>query len=70
MIMLQEVKIELVKLGANLAFARNLTLTFATASLILCGLAELQSQSNLLTERNSITDMSNSSSTKVIVERK
>ena len=68
--MLHEIKTEIVQLGCNFTFARNLSLTMVVVVFSLCGLADLQGQSDRLTEQNSITNMSNSSATKVIVERK
>lgn len=67
--MLYEIKTEIIKLGCNFTFSRNLLLTIVVVIFMLCGLAELQSQNNQLTEQNLITNVSNSS-TKVIVERK
>ena len=67
--MLHEVKTEIIKLGRNFAFARNLSLTMLITTSALCGLAELQSQNPQLTEQNLITNLSNSS-TKVIIDRK
>ncbi|MEL6929749.1 MAG: hypothetical protein AAFO95_14060 [Cyanobacteria bacterium J06600_6] len=68
--MLREVKVEIIELITNLTFARNLSLSMAVTIFSLCGLAELQSQKTLLTQQNSITHVSNSSSTKVIIECK
>jgi len=67
--MLHEVKAEIIELLTNLTFARNLSLSMAIAILSLCGLAELQNQNTQLTQQNSITNVSNSSSTKVIIDR-
>ena len=66
--MWREVKEEIVELVTNFTFARNLSLSIIVASYGLCGQAELQSQSRL-TQQNSITNVSNSS-TKVIINRK
>ena len=68
--MLREVKAEIAALVMNLTFARNLSLTMIIAIAGLWGLAELQSQNVLLNEHNFITHVSNSSSTRVIVEHK
>ena len=67
--MLREVKAEIRELATNLTFARNLSLTMVAIVLSLSGLAELQGQNTALTQRNSITNVSNSS-TKVIIDRK
>ncbi|MEL6579619.1 MAG: hypothetical protein AAFQ14_07705 [Cyanobacteria bacterium J06621_12] len=66
--MWREVKAEIIELGSNLIFARNLSFTIIIAIAGLYGLAELQSQDTSLTQTNSITNLSNSSSTKIIVE--
>lgn len=67
--MLREVKTEIVDLITNLTFARNLSLTMILAISCLWGLAELESQNTQLTSQTSITHLSNSSSTKVIMQR-
>jgi len=66
--MLRELKAEIVELITNLTFARNLSLSMVIAAFSLVGLAELQSQNTLLTQQNSITNVSNSS-TKLIIDR-
>lgn len=68
--MLYEVRTEIIKLGRNFAFARNLSLTMLVTTSMFYGLAELQGQNSLLSERNSITKVSDYSSIKVIVDRK
>ena len=67
--MLREVKAEIRILATNLTFARNLSLSMVVTIFSLYGLAELQSQNISLTQQNSITNVSNSSSTKVIMDR-
>jgi hypothetical protein len=58
--MLREVKVEIVELITNLAFARNLSLTMMIAIAILLGLAKLRSECPQL-------NISNSDSSKVII---
>ena len=70
MIMLNEVRAEITTLLSNLAFTRNLSLTFIIAIVSLLGLAELASRNTQLTEQASITNISRSSTTKFIVEGK
>jgi hypothetical protein len=60
--MLREVKVEIVELITNLAFARNLSLTMIMALAILFGLAKLCNECPQL-------NISNSASTKVIIHR-
>jgi hypothetical protein len=60
--MLREVKVEIVELITNLAFARNLSLTMIMAIAILFGLAKLRNECPQL-------NISNSASTKVIILR-
>ena len=67
--MVREIKAEIIELITNLTFARNLSSSIIIAIFGICGLAELQSQNMLLTQQNSITNVSNSSSTKIIVDR-
>ena len=67
--MLHEVKGEIVELATNLTFARNLSLSVVAIVFGLYGLAELQSQDLLLTQQNSVTNISNSSSPKLIIDR-
>lgn len=66
--MWREVKTEIIELKSNLTFARNLSLTLMIAIASFYGLAELQSRDTSLTQNNLITNLSSSSSTKVIVE--
>ena len=70
MIMLNEVRAEITTLLSNLAFTRNLSLTFIIVIVSLLGLAELASRNTQLTEQASITNISRSSTTKFIVEGK
>jgi len=60
--MLREVKVEMVELITNLAFARNLSLTMIMEIAILFGLAKLRNECPKL-------NISNSASTKVIIHR-
>jgi|GEM_PF-5307192 len=67
--MLHEVKSEIVELVTNLAFARNLSLSMVAIVFGLHGLAELQGQDLLLTQPNLVTNVSNSSAPKLIIDR-
>ena len=68
--MFDEVKAEITELASNTVFVRNLSLTFVLAIAISCGLSQLQSQDLSLSDRQSLTSISNSSSLKIIVRRK
>ena len=68
--MLSEVRTEIIELAGNKIFTRNLSLTFIIAIAALFSLADLQSHKTQLTEQTSITNISHSSSIKIIVGRK
>ncbi|MEO1802095.1 MAG: hypothetical protein AAFR62_17030 [Cyanobacteria bacterium J06629_2] len=68
--MWREIKAEIVELRSNLTFALNLSLLAVITTASLHGLAELQSQNIPLTQNNSVTNVSGSSSTRFIVEPK
>lgn len=68
--MLNEVRAEIITLSSNLAFTRNLSLTFIVAISCLFGLIELESHNTVVTEQASITNVSRLSTTKIIVGRK
>ena len=68
--MLSEVRTEIIELAGNKIFTRNLSLTLIIAIAALFSLADLQSHKTQLTEQTSITNMSHSSSIKIIVGRK
>ncbi len=68
--MLSEVRTEIIELAGNKIFTRNLSLTFIVAIAALFSLADLQSNKTQLTEQTSITNISDSSSIKIIVGRK
>lgn len=68
--MLSEVRTEIIELVGNKIFTRNLSLTFIVAIAALFSLADLQSNKTQLTEQTSITNISDSSSIKIIVGRK
>jgi hypothetical protein len=67
--MFYELKAEIMALVKNLIFARNLSLTVIIAIAILGGLAKLKSEAAQLTEQTSILNISNASSTKIIILR-
>ncbi len=67
--MLKEITAEAFKLTKDFTFIRNLSLTSILAISCLCSLSELQSQNTRVSEQASITNISNSSSIKIIVER-
>lgn len=67
--MFNEVKAEITDLVGNAVFVRNLSITLLVAIAIFSGLAELQSQSSI-SDRQSIVNISNSSSMKIVVRRK
>ena len=66
--MLLEVKTEIVQLILDKTFRRNLSLVFLSAIACYSGLAELHSQTNSLSDRTSITNVSRSSQTKIIMK--
>ena len=68
--MLNEVRAEIITLSSNLAFTRNLSLTLIIVLAGLFGLAELESHNTKVSEQASITNISRSSTTKIIVGRK
>lgn len=68
--MLSEVRTEIIELAGNKIFTRNLSLTLIVAIAALFSLADLQSHKTRLTEQTSITNLSQSSSIKIIVGRK
>ena len=68
--MFNEVKAGMIELTGNAVFVRNLSATLFATMIIVCGLAELQSQNYSISDRQSITNISNSSSMKIIVRRK
>lgn len=68
--MFNEVKAEITDLVHDLVFVRNLSLTLLAAIAIFSSLAELQSQNSSISDRQSIVNVSNSSSMKIIVRRK
>ena len=67
--MFNEVKAEISELVHDVVFVRNLSVTLLAAIAIFSGLAELQSQS-LISDRQSIVNISNSSSMNIVVKRK
>jgi hypothetical protein len=67
--MFYELKTEIMALVKNLIFARNLSLTLIIAIAIVCGLAKLKGEASQLTEQTPILNISNASSTKVIILR-
>jgi hypothetical protein len=66
--MFSEVKAEIIALSGNLAFTRNLSLTFIMAIACLLGLAQLASYNTQTAQQASITNISRHSTTKFIVE--
>ena len=68
--MLSEVRAEIIKHAGNKIFTRNLSLTFIVAIAALFSLADLESHKTQLTEQASITNISRSSSIKIIVGRR
>ena len=68
--MFNEVKAEITNLVHDLVFVRNLSLTLFAAIAIFSGLAELQSDNSSISDRQSIVNISNFSSTKIVVRRK
>ena len=67
--MFNEVKAEITNLVSDTVFVRNLSITLFAAIFISWGLAELQNQSSI-SDRQSIVNISNSSSMKIVVKRK
>ncbi len=68
--MLSDVRAEIIELAGNKIFARNLLLTLIVAIAIVLSLADLQSQKTQITEQTLITNMSDSSSIKIIMGHK
>ena len=67
--MFSEVKAEIIELVSNVVFVRNLSLTFAIAIAICSGLAELQSQNSVSGDRQSMVNISHSSSLKIVMRK-
>jgi len=68
--MLQDVMAEILQLKKDSTFIRNLSVTFLFAIACLFSLSEMQSQKTETTQQVLITNVSNSASTKIIVDNK
>ena len=68
--LLNQLTAEMIKLRQDLTFVRNLSLTGLLAIACLCCLSDLQRHNTGVTNRASITNISNSTSFKLIVEHK